>query len=200
MQYAYRLVYKNNAEARLAYTKHFNAKAKARHFEVGDEILISFPVNAKIVNKKLASIWKGPFSVIKVADKNILYAKASPHSKTIHVHTNRVRFFQHFNDIITTPAQEQVHNKQTPEQVINVNKDDDDDEDGEDVNEEEDDVNNEDPGPIQAVPAAQAVIPAQDQLAAELFGGRNTRARGPVADVTLPKRPLEYKKYQKQQK
>ena len=201
MQYAYRLVYKNNAEARLAYTTHFNAKAKARHFEVGDEILISFPVNAKTVNKKLATIWKGPFSVIKVADKNILYAKASPHSKTIHVHTNRVRFFQHFNDLITTPAQDQVHNEPTLEQVKNVNKndDDDDDEDGEDVNEDEDIVNEDGQNPIPVAPDAQAVIPARDQLAAELFG-RFTRARGPVADETLPKRALEYKKYEKRKK
>ena len=201
MQYAYKLVYKNNAEARLAYTTHFNAKAKARHFEVGDEILISFPVNAKTVNKKLATIWKGPFSVIKVADKNILYAKASPHSKTIHVHTNRVRFFQHFNDLITTPAQDQVHNEPTLEQVKNVNKndDDDDDEDGEDVNEDEDIVNEDGQNPIPVAPDAQAVIPARDQLAAELFG-RFTRARGPVADETLPKRALEYKKYEKRKK
>ena len=82
---------------------------------------------------------------------------------------------------------------------VNKNDDDDDDEDGEDVNEDEDIVNEDGQNPIPVAPDAQAVIPARDQLAAELFG-RFTRARGPVADETLPKRALEYKKYEKRKK
>ena len=104
MQYAYKLVFQNNEEARQAYTKHFNAKAKARRFEIGDEVLASFPINQHIPNKKLASIWKGPFSIIQVCENNILLLKASPKHKTIKIHTNRVRLFNHLIDVITTPV------------------------------------------------------------------------------------------------
>ena len=194
MQYAYRLVYKHNENARRAYTAHFNEKTKSRHFEVGDEVLISFPVNAKIVNKKLASIWKGPFSVIKVADKNILYAKASPHSKTIRTHTNRVRFFQHFNDIITTPVALPVHDEKPVQQNDGSATDDDSDVDNDDFDDQDynDDENNHvQPEPPPVVPAPP--VGPVDRLVRELFGGRALRNRGPVEEQPLPNRPLEYK-------
>ena len=104
MQYAYNLVYNNNEDARQAYTKNFNARAKARQFRAGDEVLASFPVYQHIPNKKLASIWRGPFSVIEVCENNVLLLKASNKSKTIKVHTNRVRLFNHFIDkVVESP-------------------------------------------------------------------------------------------------
>jgi hypothetical protein len=63
MQYAYTLAYKNNAKARQMYAAHLDKKTRDRNFEIGDEVHASFPVHQSIPNKKLASIWKGPFRV-----------------------------------------------------------------------------------------------------------------------------------------
>jgi hypothetical protein len=56
LQYAYNLVYTNNNQAREEYTRQFNRKSKTRNFKVGDEVLVSFPINVNVVNKKLAPI------------------------------------------------------------------------------------------------------------------------------------------------
>jgi hypothetical protein len=64
LQYAYNLVYKNNEEARQAYTANFNKKSRTRKFDIGDEVLVTFPVHAKTINKKLAFIWRGPYRII----------------------------------------------------------------------------------------------------------------------------------------
>jgi hypothetical protein len=90
LQYAYQLVYQNNEEVQQKNTNHFKAKAKTRCFEIGDEVLASFPINHHIPNKKLASIWKGPFTIIEIYEKNIFLLKASPKHKTITIHVNRV--------------------------------------------------------------------------------------------------------------
>ncbi len=47
LQYAYNLVFKNNEEARQAYTAHFNKKLRTQKFDIGDEVLVTFPVHAK---------------------------------------------------------------------------------------------------------------------------------------------------------
>jgi hypothetical protein len=56
MQYAYRLVYRNNVDAREAYTSYYNKKTRKQYFELGDKVLITFQVNQHIPNKKLASV------------------------------------------------------------------------------------------------------------------------------------------------
>jgi hypothetical protein len=91
MQYAYRLVYGKNKQARKVYTKHF----KAPQFEVGDEFLASFQINLHIPKKKLASIWKG-----------LLLLKASPKHIAIKIHYNRVQLFNQLIDVVTTPVEE----------------------------------------------------------------------------------------------
>ena len=207
MQYAYKLVFQNNEEARQAYTKHFNAKAKARRFEIGDEVLASFPINQHIPNKKLASIWKGPFSIIQVCENNILLLKASPKHKTIKIHTNRVRLFNHLIDVITTPVTDTA-STDVSTTAVQVTPDEDE--------EEEDDIYDNDnqpqepviptvqTPPIQPIPPVPPIVLQRregnwrinigpvDQLAVDLF--RHTRSRGPVADVQpTPARPAEYK-------
>lgn len=101
MQYAYKLVYKNNAKARQVYAAHFDKKTRDRHFEIGDEVLASFPVHQSIPNKKLASIWRGPFAIVEIGDNNILFIKASPRHRAIRIHTNRIRLYNHFADVVT---------------------------------------------------------------------------------------------------
>jgi hypothetical protein len=53
LKYAFNLVYTNNEQARIEYTRQFNKKSRTRQFEVGDEVLVLFPINASVVNKQL---------------------------------------------------------------------------------------------------------------------------------------------------
>ena len=174
------MVYENNEEARRVYTDHFNRKTKARHFEIGDEVLVSFPIDQKITNKKLASIWKGPFSIIEVRDNNIVDVKSSPRNKTIRVHTNRIRFFHHFVDIAVEPPQVDIPPLPPP------TPDDDDDDEGEPITQ----VNDEDPIQQQPPPIPPPALdpdpppqpgplPARDLLAQELFGRPVRQRRRP---------------------
>ena len=212
MQYAYQLVYRNNEEARQAYTKHFNAKAKARRFEVGDEVLASFPINQHIPNKKLASIWRGPFSIIEICENNIVLIKASPRHKVIKIHINRIRLFNSLIDVVTTPAEDTIITTNTNITPTVSHNDDDDD----DIYDTVDPILPEQPieQPIEQPPVSPLVLQRRegnwqinrdqrtnqpeapltplDQLATELF--RHTRSRGPVADLQpIPRRPAEYK-------
>ena len=207
LQYAYRLVYKNNEEARKAYTHHFNLRAKSRQFEIGDEVLVAFPHSPKTINTKLSPIWRGPFSVVDFCDKNVLIVRASPRSKNITVHVNRVQLFNHFVDTVTKSC-EKVENHQP--HLSPADKDDeDDDNDGEpiyddNVNEilDEHELLDESVNDI-VVPPQQLEIPvppAANRLAQELFGRPATRARGHVPDQVLPNRPLEYRQYPKRKR
>lgn len=222
LQYAYNLVYKNNEKAREEYTKQFNKKSKARQFEIGDEVLVSFPVPLSVVNKKLSTIWKGPFRVIE-ANENILKVQSSPRSKIITIHVNRVQLFHHFKDVVTIPTQlENTTPSHTP--VEAEEEEDEDDYEGLEVREQQvEEVNEEEQVeevvlPIPAPIAPQAVTPLRlfrhdranwgterpilDRLAEEIFGPpqRATRSGGPVAGVPLPDRPVEYQKNRKKKK
>jgi hypothetical protein len=213
MQFAHRLVYDNNEQARAAYTANYNKKVRTRHFTVGDEVLVIFPVAANILNKKLSPVWKGPFQVTNILNNNVLEIKASPRARTQRVHVNRVRLFNHLEDTISSPEETKEENVDREEnapkklkfdKTIQIRKfDDDDDDDDVDYYEDDEDVDQVDPQPGPALPGPVPPPPAQappplgllDRVALDLFPGRVTRSRGPVADVPLPNRPAEYRPY-----
>ena len=221
LQYAYNLVYKNNEEARQAYTKNFNVKAKARHFKAGDEVLASFPVYQHIPNKKLASIWRGPFFIVEVCENNVLILKASNKSKSIKVHVNRVRLFNHLIDKVIEPLPANASNNEDNEDNEVITTPPDDNDDSSDIFDLEPDPVVQEQAPVQVhaqeqqpqaapeleeqqrpVSPFRIVQQAQnnwvrlgplDRLAVELF--RHTRSRGPVGPIPeASARPLEYKK------
>ena len=98
---------------------------------MGDEVLVSFPININVVNKKLSSIWKGPFRVIET-NGNILKVQASPRSKIITLHVNKVQLFHHFKDIVTTEIEPTSDTPMT--QHIEEEEEEDADHEGEVVN------------------------------------------------------------------
>ena len=205
MQYAYKLVFKNNEVARQTYTKYFNQKARDRNFAVGDEVLASFPVQQSVPNKKLASIWKGPYAIIELCENNIVIIKASPQSKAIRLHSNRIVLFNHLADSAVEPqpqSQPAAATTPTPPEE-----------------EEDDDIFDlqplrvppvilrrhegqyqvinplvdQPPIPVLQPPPPPQAVPRRplDQLAVEIF--RHTRSRGPAPEVPqTPHRPLEY--------
>jgi hypothetical protein len=204
LQYAYKTVYSNNEEARNAYTTHFNKKTRARIFDEGDEVLVTFPVNPKVSNKKLSFTWRGPFTIISKIGENILELKSSPRSKAIKVHVNRVKLFHR---ILDTAVKQRITEPQvTHPSELTQKVDSDDDDDDNDYDNYDEDINDlnqvlqvpllqqqvplPQPQPIQQLPQ----VPVRDLLAGELFG-RQLCSRGPVQQQELPKRPLEYKRY-----
>jgi hypothetical protein len=213
MQFAHRLVYDNNEQARAAYTANYNKKVRTRDFTIGDEVLVIFPVAANILNKKLSPVWKGPFQVTNILNNNVLEIKASPRAKTQRVHVNRVRLFNHLEDTILSPEEPKEEDVKREEnepkklkfdETIQIREfDDDDDDDDVDYYEDIDDADQVDPQPGPALPGPATPPPAQappplgllDRVALDLFPGRTTRSGGPVADVPLPNRPAEYRPY-----
>jgi hypothetical protein len=219
LKYAYNLVYSNNEQARVEYTKQFNKKCRTRRFEVGDEVLVSFPINVSVVNKKLSPIWKGPFRVCEV-NGNILKVQATPRSKTITVHVNRIQLFHHLKDIASTNVRHQI----TPAEPQVIQNTEEEEEDDWEVTNTRDPQQEEIENPVQAEdqqeeqqaePEQRPVTPIrivretednwaiqrpiQDRLAEEIFGPirRPTRATTRAPEVELPNRPIEYKKKQK---
>jgi hypothetical protein len=212
LQYAHRLVYRNNEEARNAYTANYNRKIRARHFEVGDEVLVIFPVPPHVANKKLSTIWKGPFSITRLLPNQVIEFKSSARSKPQIVHVNRIRLFNHLEDSITNsdPTAQDIQQKIPSTQAKSATKHvrfSDDDEDEEDYIYDDNNIAGpivqpqlQEPVPppqVDPLPAAQPAPIQQggaNRLAEELFR-RSTRSRGPVPDQDLPHRPMEYKKY-----
>jgi hypothetical protein len=88
MQYAHHLVYQNNEEARKAYKANYNKKIRTRKFELGDEVLVTFPVSPKVANKKLSLVWRGPYKIINFLPNNVFELKLTPRSKTLKIHVN----------------------------------------------------------------------------------------------------------------
>ena len=222
MQYAYRLVFENHEVARKTYTRHFNAKAKARVFEVGDEVLVSFPVPQHLPNKKLVSVWKGPFKVTEVCQNNVLLLKATPSSKTIRAHVNRVVLYHHLIDIVVDPVapnQPEVPAEHSSEELPADNSSEDHKEDVKEQIFVSQTPSGQPPAILQPPeppsqppppPVEPIVLRRQegqwrvnnltplDRLASELFG-RHTCSRGPVQSTSSvpPDRPLEYQSQQK---
>ena len=218
LQYAHRLVYQNNEEARKAYTANYNRKTRTRNFTIGDEVLVIFPVPQHIVNKKLATIWKGPFKIVKILPNNIVDIRASPKSKIQRVHLNRVRLFNHLEDSIVSNT---IDN---PEQPTNTSEivpqpnhvrfqDEEDDDDDNDYEDEEDPILQQPPAAVPQQPEPIIQAPEQnqapalpraqnnlqrglDRLAVDLVG-RFTRSRGPAPNPILPDRAIEYKQYKR---
>ena len=81
-------------EARKAY---FDKSVKKRNFFVGDKVLVKFPMVPKGVNPKFFKKWRGGFVVVKKVGNLNLLVRASPHSKSIPVHVDRVKH-AHPND------------------------------------------------------------------------------------------------------
>jgi len=91
MRLSFKQVRDNLESARLARETYFNVKTKQRDFAVGDQVLVRFPQLPRGVNPKFYKTWKGPYRVIKVVGRLNLLVQATPHSKKILIHVDRVR-------------------------------------------------------------------------------------------------------------
>ena len=100
LQAAHQWVMRNNEAARASYKAYYDKKAAKPSFTVGDQILVHFPPDPKLANKKLHRPWRGVFIVADVPnDNNIKFVK-DPGGKVMSAHVNRVKHFH----MLTPPA------------------------------------------------------------------------------------------------
>ena len=79
------------AEARLLREKYHNRKSLAREFAVGDRCLVHFNATPRTANRKFIKKWKGVYTVTDVMGKVNQKLRATPQSRPILVHINRVK-------------------------------------------------------------------------------------------------------------
>jgi len=131
-----------------------------RNFAVGDEVLVIFPVPPNIVNKKLSTVWKGPFRITKILPNHVIEIKSTSRSKPQIVHTNRVCLFNHLEDVIANSEdkiqeveQQDIPAREDESKQVHFTDDDDNDDDDDKDYHNEDDIN--DVNPIQPVQLQQ---------------------------------------------
>jgi len=88
---AYKTAREHMEEARIMREKYYDKMAKERTFAVGDRCLVHFEATKRGGNQKFAKRWRGIYTVTDIVGKVNLKLRASPQSKPILVHVNRVR-------------------------------------------------------------------------------------------------------------
>ena len=106
---AYKSARQNMEEARNLREKYYNQRSQAREFSVGDRCLVYFEASPRAANRKFLKKWKGVYTVTDVVGKVNLKLRATPQSKPILVHVDRVKhlrqedFHRHFDSKVPKP-------------------------------------------------------------------------------------------------
>jgi hypothetical protein len=97
IQFAIEMVKDNDAEAKQAFKKAFDKKAKDKHFAVGDFCLLFFPPGTGLVggNKKFVNNWRGIYVVRKVLGQST-YLVGKPHGRGTKVPGYRLKLFNEY--------------------------------------------------------------------------------------------------------
>ena len=119
---AYKAAREHMEEARAMREKYYNQKSQAREFSVGDRCLVHFDVTPRSANRKFIKKWKGVYTVTDVVGKVNLKLRATPQSKPILVHVNRVKhlkqsdFHEQFDSKRREQTSDEGHNSSAEEQ------------------------------------------------------------------------------------
>ena len=131
LQYAQRLCYRNDLDAKAASKRAFDIKAKFRQFKIKDEVLLYFPSPPKGENKKFYIPWRGIYHVVERTSP-LTYLVKKKGGKNRRAHVNRMKFYDPKNshddptvnisieedeednpdDIVTMPSKMQEHYKE----------------------------------------------------------------------------------------
>jgi len=82
------LVQDHAAVAQREYTRQYSRRAKDKHFEVGDQVLVLAPTNTG----KMGNRWQGPGTVVCVKSPNSYLAELD-RGQIRHIHANKMRGF-----------------------------------------------------------------------------------------------------------
>ena len=92
LQYAQKLCYANDLEARASSKRAFDVKAKFRQFKAKDEVLLFIPSPPVGHNSKFYTPWRGLYYIIEKTSK-YTYTVAKKGGRKRRAHVNRLKFF-----------------------------------------------------------------------------------------------------------
>ena len=100
LQVSYQYAKDNMNLAEDTRTEYTNRSVEKRSFKLGDTVLVKFPMVPKGVNHKFFKKWQGNFTIVKKIGNLTWLVRASPHSKPILVHVDRVKHMHVSNKLL----------------------------------------------------------------------------------------------------
>ena len=98
LQYAQKLCYTNDLEAKAAMKRSFDIKSKFKRFKAGDDVLLYLPSPPKGGNSKFYTPWQGVFRVLE-RTSNLTYIVRKKGGRKRRAHVNRMKFFDPLNSL-----------------------------------------------------------------------------------------------------
>ena len=98
LQYAQKLCYTNDIDARAASKRSFDVKTSFRRFKEGDDVLLYIPSPPKGENSKFYTPWRGIYKVIERTSQ-LTYVVHKKGGRTRRAHVNRLKFFDPLNSM-----------------------------------------------------------------------------------------------------
>ena len=115
LQYAQRLCYTNDSDAKTAMKKSFDVKAKFKRFKEGDDVLLYIPSPPPGENSKFYTPWRGIFRVVE-RTSNLTYIVRKKGGRKRKAHVNRMKFFDPLNSIDDPEVHISVDDEEDPQE------------------------------------------------------------------------------------
>ena len=87
----------NDSQAKMAFKKFYDKKAKQKKFSIDDPVLVYYPSATPGANQKFYRPWRGVFYIIQ-QDSPTTYLVKKPGGKKQKIHQNRIRHYDPLND------------------------------------------------------------------------------------------------------
>jgi hypothetical protein len=98
LQYAQKLCYSNDVDAKAAMKRAFDVKTKFRRFKEGDQVLLHIPSPPQGHNSKFYTPWRGIYTVIN-RTSNLTYVVRKKGGRKRRAHINRLKFYDPLNSL-----------------------------------------------------------------------------------------------------
>ena len=98
LQYAQKLCYTNDVDARAASNRSFDVKTSFKRFKEEDDVLLYIPSPPKGENSKFYTPWRGIYKVVERTSQ-LTYVVRKKGGRPRRAHVNRLKFFDPLNSL-----------------------------------------------------------------------------------------------------